>query len=134
MGGVAHFEIHVDDTARARAFYGAVFGWTFSEFPGMETEYWLIDVGDQTQGGAILKRDAAVAPMGSSPRAFVCTIGVDSVNSAVDKVVKAGGQVAVPKMGIDQMGWVAYLLDTEGNTFGVFEMDPNAKFVPPGEA
>jgi predicted enzyme related to lactoylglutathione lyase len=134
MGGVAHFEIHVDDTARAKKFYGDVFGWTFSQFPGMEMEYWLIDLGDKSQGGAIMKRSAPAAPMGSSPSSFVCTMGVDSVNAAVDAAAKAGGQVAVPKMGIDGMGWVAYLLDTEGNILGVFEVDPTAKFVPPGEA
>ncbi|MFN8379155.1 MAG: VOC family protein [Anaerolineae bacterium] len=134
MGGVVHFEIHVDDTARARAFYGTMFGWKFSQYPGMEMEYWLIDIGDKSQGGAIMKRNAPPAPMGSSPSSFVCTMGVESVDAAVDTALKAGGQLAVPKMGIDGMGWVAYLLDTDGNTFGVFQEDANAKWVEPGQA
>lgn len=134
MGGVAHFEIHVDDTERAKQFYGTLFGWTFDQYPDMEMEYWLIDVGDKNQGGAIMKRNAPAAPMGSSPSSFVCTIGVDSVDAAVETAVKAGGQIAAPKMGINGMGWAAYLLDTEGNGFGVFETDPNAQWVAPGQA
>ena len=134
MGGVAHFEIHVDDTARARAFYGAVFGWTFSQYPGMEMEYWLIDVGDKSQGGAILPRTQPAAPMGSSPSSFVCTMAVESVDAAVNRIVQAGGVVVAPKMVIEDQGWAAYLLDTEGNSFGVFEYDPSAKWVEPGQA
>lgn len=134
MGGIAHFEIHVDDTERAKAFYGAMFGWTFIQASEVSMEYWLIDVGDQSQGGGILKRSGPLAPMGSSPSSFVCTIGVESVDASMAAAVKAGGQVAVPKMGIGGMGWVAYLLDTEGNIFGIFEADPSAESIPPGEA
>jgi len=134
MGGVVHFEIYANDTARARAFYGAVFGWTFNQAPGMGFEYWLIDVGEPSQGGAILRRDKPAAPAGSSPSTFVCTMGVESVNAAIERVVKAGGQVLQGKMGIEGMGWAAYLLDTEGNSFGVFETDPNAVWAEPGQA
>jgi predicted enzyme related to lactoylglutathione lyase len=31
MSRPIHFEIHAEDVARACAFYGAVFGWTFEE-------------------------------------------------------------------------------------------------------
>ena len=40
---------------------------------------------------------------------------------------KNGGTEAVPKMAIPGMGWLAYGKDTEGNIFGMMEMDTSAK-------
>ena len=53
------FEIHASDPARARKFYGDLFGWTFREFGGGPIEYWLITTGPEgTPGinGGMLKR------------------------------------------------------------------------------
>ena len=62
-----HFEIHADDVARAVAFYGEVFGWTFedwSEFAGMP--YFGATTGEEgTPGinGAIMaRRGGGVGP------------------------------------------------------------------------
>jgi hypothetical protein len=38
-----------------------------------------------------------------------------------------GGSLAVPKMPIPGMGWLAYFKDTEGNIFGVMQPDTTAK-------
>ncbi len=43
-------------------------------------------------------------------------------------VVDRGGAVAVPKMAITGIGYLAYLTDTEGNLFGVLSPDPTAQF------
>lgn len=55
------------------------------------------------------------------------TIGVESVDAAVDKVTKAGGKLVMPKTPIPTVGYFAYLTDTEGNLFGVMQPDANAK-------
>jgi predicted enzyme related to lactoylglutathione lyase len=52
---------------------------------------------------------------------------VDSVDAYVERIVELGGRIAVPKMPIPTMGWLAYGQDTEGNTFGMMQMDPTAK-------
>jgi predicted enzyme related to lactoylglutathione lyase len=41
-------------------------------------------------------------------------------------VVANGGAVAVPKMAIPGVGWLAYCTDPEGNIFGLMQDDPNA--------
>ncbi len=128
-GGVAHFEIHADDLARARAFYSGLFGWTIEQFGDPQMEYWMIRTDDPNQGGGMLKRSSPAPSAGSGPNSFVCTIGVDSVDETVHKAVQAGAQVAAPKVGIGGQGWVAYLIDTEGNLLGVFQNDPNAEWV-----
>ena len=45
-------------------------------------------------------------PMGTEPvSAFICTIGVDSVEEYLKKAVDLGGSIALPKMPIAGMAW-----------------------------
>jgi len=44
----------------------------------------------------------------------------------VSAITTAGGQLAVPKMPIPGMGYLAYCTDPEGTMFGVMESDPAA--------
>ena len=59
--------------------------------------------------------------------AYVCTVGVDSLDASIATVEENGGTVALPKMPNQGMGWLAYYKDTEGNIFGMMQPDPNAK-------
>lgn len=43
-----------------------------------------------------------------------------------ERILAAGGQVALPKMAITGMAWQGYYLDPEGNTFGIHQPDANA--------
>jgi predicted enzyme related to lactoylglutathione lyase len=58
--------------------------------------------------------------------AFVCTVDVADLDAMVARLVEAGGTVALPKMPIPTVGWLAYGKDTEGNIFGMMQMDPKA--------
>ena len=51
---------------------------------------------------------------------------VPSVDDYVDRVVGAGGIVALPKMAVPGVGWLAYCKDTEGNIFGFMQSDETA--------
>jgi len=55
------------------------------------------------------------------------TIGVESVDKAVDAVKAAGGKLMMPKTAISTVGYFAYLEDTEGNLFGVMQSDKDAR-------
>jgi predicted enzyme related to lactoylglutathione lyase len=52
---------------------------------------------------------------------------VDNFDEIAKKIEAAGGIVALPKAAIPGMAWQGYFLDTEGNTFGLHQADPNAK-------
>jgi predicted enzyme related to lactoylglutathione lyase len=83
--------------------------------------YWLVQTGDGERGidGGLLQR--AFPGQGT-----VNTLDVASCDEAVRKIEGAGGTVAVPKMPIPGVGWLAYCTDTEGNTFGVMQRDEQA--------
>ena len=50
-GQMVHLEIPAGDTAKAREFWGSLFGWKFEEYPG-PTEYHMTRF-SETTGGAI---------------------------------------------------------------------------------
>ena len=58
--------------------------------------------------------------------AYVCTVGIDDVDAYVEKAVSLGGVVALPKMAVQGVGWLAYVKDTESNIFGLMQNDPSA--------
>jgi uncharacterized protein len=51
---------------------------------------------------------------------------VPSVDESVASALAHGGSIALPKMPIPGVGWLAYCKDTEGNIFGVMQNDPSA--------
>jgi predicted enzyme related to lactoylglutathione lyase len=59
--------------------------------------------------------------------AYVCTVMSDSLDATSEAILANGGTVALPKMPVPTVGWLAYFKDTEGNIFGVMQEDSNAK-------
>jgi predicted enzyme related to lactoylglutathione lyase len=54
-------------------------------------------------------------------------IGVKSIDEYSTKIFQAGGKVVMAKKTVPGMGYFAICLDTEINSFGIWETDPNAK-------
>ena len=128
MPRVIHFEIHADEPERAIRFYSSVFGWEFVKFPNAITDYWVVKTGESDQpgiDGGLLRRDIHFEGVGIT--AFVCTIAVADLDVFLMKVNTSGGQLAVARMPIAGIGWLAYCKDTEGNLFGMMQADANAK-------
>jgi predicted enzyme related to lactoylglutathione lyase len=117
-----HFEIPAADPQRAIDFYSKIFGWTFQKWEG-PTDYWLITTGPGSEpginGGLMPRRDPA--------QPCVNTIGVESVDQTLEAVVKNGGSIALVKMPVPGVGWLAYCKDTDGHIFGIMQNDPSAK-------
>jgi predicted enzyme related to lactoylglutathione lyase len=120
-GSIVWFEIPAENPERANAFYSNLFGWKINPFPGTG-DYWHIDTGgaDDTPDGATKRRKSPQEPV-------VNYISVDSVDKFADKIAKLGGKISMAKTAVPQMGYFAVCQDTEGNGFGIWETDPNAK-------
>lgn len=130
MSRVVHFEIQADDVERAKIFYAAVFDWSFQDYSQYTSStYWGVRTGPDDQpgiNGGLLPRPAPTPAEGQGTNCFVCTVGVDDYDKTHERILDAGGKVALPKMVLPGMAWQGYYLDTEGNTFGVHQPDPNA--------
>jgi len=123
-----HFEIHAVNPQRAIEFYTALFDWKFQQWG--DQPYWLVTTGDKAapgiDGGLMERRGPAPADM-AAVNAFVCTVDVASVDDYSKRVVELGGTIALPKMAVPTVGWLAYAKDPDGNLFGMITMDANAK-------
>ena len=135
MNRVVHFEIHAAEPERAALFYRDVFGWEIKEWlvPGVnipqENRYWMVATGSDDQpginGGIVVRRGHAPIE-GQGVNGFICTIDVASLEESINKAVKAGASLAIARMPIKGVGWLAYCKDPEGNIFGMMQPDENA--------
>jgi predicted enzyme related to lactoylglutathione lyase len=127
MPRVVHFEIHAENPERAVKFYTQLFGWAITNWSG--GEYWLINTGETQPGinGGLLRRRGPAPADGQPVNAFVCTVDVPAVDEYVAKATAGGGTIALPKMAVPGIGWLAYVKDTEGNILGLMQMDKAAK-------
>jgi predicted enzyme related to lactoylglutathione lyase len=130
MARVIHFEVQADDLERAKAFYAAALDWTFEDYSGVtDSPYWGVRTGPEDEmgiDGGLLPRPAPTGGPESGTNAYVCTVGVGDFDDTAQRILDAGGRVALPKYALPGMAWQGYFLDTEGNTFGVHQPDPGA--------
>ena len=122
MPRIIHFDIPADDPARAQKFYQDIFGWKFDKWNG-PMEYWMAKTGDDKQPGI----NGGLAKRMPGQTGMTNTIDVPSVDEFAKTIQSKGGKVIVPKMAIPGVGYFAQCLDTEGNIFGIIQMDQNAK-------
>lgn len=127
MARAVHFEIHASNPQALIAFYTTLFGWRFNKWDG--GDYWMIHTGPNDQpgidGGLMPRRGDPPAAM-AAVNAFVITVDVDDVDACVARARSAGGSVALPKMAVPGIGWLAYLKDPDGNIFGAMQTDLEA--------
>ncbi|MEO6730881.1 MAG: hypothetical protein ABIN01_06665 [Ferruginibacter sp.] len=125
MNNVGYFEIQSSNPARDIKFYENIFAWKFIKEEFVPIEYYRIE----TNGinGGLLKRPAKVPPPESGTNAFVCSVEVDSFDKTHELILQNGGVVALPKFAIPGRCWQGYFIDCDNNTFGIFEVDENAK-------
>jgi predicted enzyme related to lactoylglutathione lyase len=125
MNAPAYFEIQADNAERARHFYGALFGWKFTRVDGLPVEYWRIGTGGMR--GGLLQRPAKTPPPECGTNAFVCSMEVADFDKTANQIETLGGVVALAKFAVPGTCWQGYFVDPEGNTFGIFEVDEQAR-------
>jgi len=126
MDKVVHFEIPMDDPARAKEFYGSIFGWDVQAVEHMDYTMAMTTPVDEktmmpTEPGAI--NGGMMARSADTP-APVITIGVSSIDESLKRIEEAGGSTVTPRTPIPDMGAFAYFRDSEGNTYELSEVMP----------
>ncbi len=118
---ISWFEIPVKNFSRAKKFYETILEAEMQvmEMPGMKSAFFPADLKNGI-GGCITEA-AGYEP--SLTGALVYLNGGDDLNNALSKVEKAGGKIVMPKTAIGQNGFMAHLLDTEGNKVALHSMN-----------
>jgi hypothetical protein len=118
---VAWFEIYVDDMARAKAFYEAVFKLeltTMMDSPEMTMLGFPSDQNSYGVSGALSRMPGFSAGRNSVLVYFSC----EDCAVEADRAVKAGGKLEKSKTSIGEHGYFALVTDTEGNMIGLHSM------------
>jgi predicted enzyme related to lactoylglutathione lyase len=117
---VGWFEIYVQDMARAKNFYEAVFAAQLSRLDSPGIEMWTFPMGNTSYGatGALVHMPGFASGGNSVLVYFSC----DDCAVEAAKAVKAGGRVMKEKMSIGQYGFIALVFDSEGNMIGLHSM------------
>lgn len=118
MPRVVHFEVKARDVERASSFYREAFDWDAQEWEG-PTPYRFLITGSDGEAGI----DGAVATDDGSGQSIVLTLEVPAVEEAERRVASAGGKVTRSNEPIPGVGRLAYVEDSEGNTFGILERE-----------
>lgn len=125
MNIIGYFEIQSSDPARDVAFYENVFSWKFIKEEYVPIEYYRIET--NSMNGGLLKRPAPLPPTAAGTNAFTCSIQVENFDKTSELIMENGGQVAMPKFAIPGRCWQGYFIDLDYNTFGIFQVDENAR-------
>jgi predicted enzyme related to lactoylglutathione lyase len=127
MSRAVHFEIHASNPQAAIAFYSGLFGWTFNKWDG--GDYWMIHTGADDQpgiNGGLMPRRGPVPEAMAAVNAFVITVDVEHIDASVVKALASGASMALPKMPVPGIGWLAYIKDPDGNILGMMQADASA--------
>lgn len=120
MNVVSWFEIPVKDMSRARALYTKVFGHTLSDLPspipGKEMAAFPFEQNAPHASGALVKGEGRAPRPDSVLVYFQCG---EDLTTEVGRVEGAGGKILTPKTPIGPWGFIAHVLDTEGNRIGL---------------
>ena len=124
---VVHFEIHASEPQRLIDYYGQLLGWRFTQFGDMP--YWAIDTGDGAIGmntpgsginGGLTQRQGPAPQRGAPVNGCNVVVGVDgNIDDVFRKGLELGGSEALPLSDMAGIGRVGYLLDPDGNVFGL---------------
>ena len=124
---VVHFEIPAEDPSKLIDFYAKVFGWKIKPIGG-PSSYWTIETvaqpGEVGINGGLMKK----AGPSQTPLNYV---QVEAIDDFAGQVESAGGKIVHGKMPVPGLGWFAIGVDPEGNPFGLWQNDPNARPMAP---
>jgi len=117
------FEIYVQNTGRAKAFYQAVLKMDLERLdapgPGV-SEMWMFPSEENAMGatGALGKMEGGPSNGNSVIVYFSC----DDCGVEAKRVPAAGGKIMKDKFAIGKYGFIALVTDTEGNVIGLHSM------------
>jgi len=108
-------ELLTRDAEKAKAFYGAVIGWTFEAMPTGDGTYWVAKMGNTPVGG--------IFPLTSPqfdkvPEAWMSYLAVDDVDARVKKAQERGAKLMRPIFDVPGVGRIAILTEPGGAGIG----------------
>ena len=127
---VVHFELHASDPQQLIDFYSELLGWSFQDYGGGDQPYWVIDTGEGAIGnaaaekglginGGLTPRQGPRPEIGAPINGCNIVVGVDDVDGLMQRAIDLGATEALPATDWPGIGRGGYLIDPDGNVFGL---------------
>ena len=114
------FEIPATNMDRALKFYNAIFGTDMTAMEPMPGFKMAMFPSEDGVGGAVVHGEGYTPAQNGT---LVYLNGGEDLSTVLDKVEGAGGKVNQPKTDIGENGFIAFIVDTEGNKVGLHSMN-----------
>ena len=108
-------ELMTRDVERAKKFYAAALGWSFSAMPMPGGTYWLAEMDGEPVAGLF---DISGGEYKGVPESWMPYIAVDDVDARVKKATKAGAKVMKKAFDVPGVGRIVILLEPGGAGVG----------------
>jgi uncharacterized protein len=129
--GFVWYELMTTDISAAKAFYGAVLGWTVEPWGPPEIGYAIASISGTPVAGVMPLPEGIRARGG--PPAWLGYIGTPDVDAATERLRQAGGAVNHAPADIPEVGRFSVVADPHGAVFMLFTpRDGDQAPVPPG--
>jgi uncharacterized protein len=122
-GAFCWIELGTTDQAAAKAFYGSLFGWSFTDNdmgPGMTYTIFKLKERD---AAACYTLDRVKMP--GVPPHWMLYVAAANADAAAKGAASLGGKVALPPFEVGEFGRMAVLADPQGASFCVWEAKAN---------
>jgi predicted enzyme related to lactoylglutathione lyase len=116
-GTPAWADLMVPDRHQARAFYGGLLGWDFSDEAPAEMGYYTQALKD----GRNVAGFGEMTAEGGPPPVWTTYLAVDQLEPVVERATDAGATVLMPPMDVADNGRLAVLADPTGAVFGLWQ-------------
>ena len=123
MPTITHFNIPTDDIERAKKFYTKLFNWKIERLPGPMEYYEITTTSEKDEGGV----NGGMTKRENPYDRITNYVDVQSIDEYLTRVEKLGGKIVLPKTTVPGFGYLAVCIDTENNTFGLWETDEHPK-------
>jgi uncharacterized protein len=111
-----HVELNTTDLARAKTFYGSLFGWSLDDVDmGGGDNYTMIRVGEGVGGGMMTQT------MPGAPSSWLAYVGVDDINKATEHARSLGATIMHEPTEVKGYGWFSIINDPTGAMLGLWQ-------------
>ena len=117
---ISWFEIPVIELARATKFYETIFGISLAPLDMENVKMRMFPIDDRMGVGGALIDSGGFHKPSLTDGPLIYLNGNPDLQRVLDKVEDAGGKIMVPKTEISpEYGYMAVIIDTEGNRIGL---------------
>jgi predicted enzyme related to lactoylglutathione lyase len=113
-------DLQTSDQPAAKAFYSALFGWTYDDQPMPDGQVYSMAVLRGHQVAAITPQTPEMAAAGAPPM-WNTYLAVDSADEATARAEAAGGQVGLAPFDVTDAGRMSFVLDPGGAAVALWQ-------------